>query len=80
MGLLDDLENVTTGKNECTVAGILRALPENEAAALIKSIDNPLTLMASLSRILTRHGHPIRPKTLTRHRKRGMAGVGCICP
>lgn len=80
MSLLDDLTSVREHNNECSVGRLLKLLPDKEAAALLKAIDNKDTSMTMLSRVLTKHGHPISRKTLTRHRLRGQQEIGCVCP
>ena len=79
MSLLDDIANVGTGNNECTVGRLLKELPPKESEALLKAIDNIDTSMAMLSRVLQSHGHNIHSKSLLRHRKRGQKQMGCAC-
>ena len=79
MSLLDDIANIGTGNNECTVGRLLKDLPPKESEALLKAIDNLDTSMAMLSRVLESHGHNIHRKSLLRHRKRGLKEIGCVC-
>jgi DNA-binding transcriptional regulator WhiA len=80
MSLLDDLGSIGNRKNECTAGLLLKSLPEKESAALLKVIDNPDTSVTMLARVLSKHGHEISRKTLTRHRLRGQKEIGCVCP
>lgn len=80
MSLLDDLNTIGTRKNECTAGALLKSLPEKESAALLKVIDNPDTSLTMLARVLSKHGHEVSRKTLTRHRLRGQKEIGCVCP
>ncbi len=79
MSLLDDISNIGTGNNQCTVGQLLKELPPKESEALLKAIDNVDTSMAMLSRVLQSHGHNIHRKSLLRHRKRGQKESGCAC-
>ena len=79
MSLLDDIANIGTGNNECSVGRLLKELPPKESTALLKAIDSVDTSMAMLSRVLESHGHNIHRKSLLRHRKRGQKESGCIC-
>lgn len=80
MSLLDDLTTVRERHNECSVGRLLKSLPEKESTALLAVIDNPETSMTMLSRVLSKHGHELNRKTLTRHRLRGQKEIGCVCP
>jgi DNA-binding transcriptional regulator WhiA len=80
VSLLDDLNTIGTRKNECTAGLLLKSLPEKESAALLKAIDNPDTSLTMLARVLSKHGHEVSRKTLTRHRLRGQKEIGCVCP
>ncbi len=80
MSLLDDLTTVREHKNKCSVSELLKSLPDKESAALLQVIDNPETSMTMLSRVLSKHGHNVSRKTLTRHRLRGQKEIGCVCP
>jgi len=80
VSLLDDLITVREHHNECSVGRLLKSLPDKESAALLKAIDNKDTSMTMLARVLTKHGHAISRKTLTRHRLRGQKEIGCACP
>lgn len=80
MSLLNDLTTIREHKSECSVGKLLKSLPEKESAALLKVIDNQNTSMTMLARVLTKHGHNVSRKTLTRHRLRGQKEIGCICP
>jgi hypothetical protein len=79
VSLLDDIANIGTGNNECSVGRLLKELPPKESAALLKAIDTVETSMALLSRVLETHGHKIHRKSLLRHRKRGQKEIGCVC-
>jgi hypothetical protein len=79
VSLLDDIANIGTGNNECSVGRLLKELPPKESTALLKAIDSVDTSMAMLSRVLESHGHNIHRKSLLRHRKRGQKESGCIC-
>lgn len=80
MTLLDDLADVSKAKNLCAVKQLLKSLPEKEAIAIEKSIDDPDTSATLLSRVLAKHGHDVHRKTITRHRLRGDKTRGCVCP
>ena len=80
MSLLDDLITVREHHNECSVGRLLKSLPDKESTELLKVIDSPDTSMTMLARVLTKHGHEISRKTLTRHRLRGQKEIGCVCP
>ena len=80
MTLLDDLQNVSKENNLCAVRQLLKALPDKEALAIEKSIDDPDTSATALSRVLAKHGHDIHRKTITRHKLRGDKIRGCVCP
>jgi hypothetical protein len=80
VSLLNDLTTIREHKNECSVAKLLKSLPDKESEALLKVIDNKQTSMTMLSRVLLTHGHDISRKTLTRHRLRGQKEIGCVCP
>jgi hypothetical protein len=79
VSLLDDLTTIREHKNECGAGKLLRELPEKESAALLKIIDDKNTSMTMLSRVLSKHGHTVSRKTLTRHRLRGQKEIGCVC-
>jgi hypothetical protein len=79
VSLIDDIANVKSNTNVCTVGTLLKQLPTKESEALLKAIDTTGTSMAMLAKVLEKHGYNIHRKSLLRHRKRGQKEVGCAC-
>jgi hypothetical protein len=79
MTLMEDLQTVSKATYLCSVGQLLKTLPEQEAAAILKAIDNQETSPTLLSRVLAKHGHEVHRKTIARHRLRGQKEKGCVC-
>lgn len=76
------LDNLTTEYvrkgPECTIAVLLRTLPEVTAQKVLALIDNPDIAATRIADTLAKSGHPIYVNALRRHRGRGTAR-GCAC-
>lgn len=69
--LLDDLAApVTTRKGpQCTVGRLLTILSPIERDRLQEALDNPEWTASGLTRVLVKHGTPMAPQTVQRHRR-----------
>jgi hypothetical protein len=48
---------------------ILAVLPDNEAALLLRALEDPQVSNMDISRVLTRHGHTVEESSIRRWRK-----------
>lgn len=80
--LNDALDSLTTEYvrkgPECSMAVLLRSLPEETAARVISLIDNSDVSATRIADTLAKAGHPIYVNSIRRHRGRGTAR-GCAC-
>jgi hypothetical protein len=85
MSLAESLSQIrtrTVNKGpQCGVGIVLSLLDEPDAAALENAISNPAIPLSQISVTLNDFGHPVKARTLLRHRSRGDAGKDqCACP
>lgn len=86
MSLAGDLSSLESARRrsggvECGVARLLRALPDDDAAALAHLIDHTDVFATEIAEILQSHGHQVNGSQVGHHRRRARArGGGCSCP
>jgi hypothetical protein len=81
MGLLDELKVLTENQSNCKEHELLESLPKDEFEIAMHIMTSPDGNINGLSRILTKNGYQISPRTLLKHRNRHNPDLeGCKCP
>ena len=83
MSLLDDVNNLSKERSQsgprCGMEILFKEIKKEEQLAIMNALGNPRLNAAQIARALTRNGHPVNSRTITRHRRRGTSD-GCRCP
>lgn len=74
-------ESVAPYQKRCRVAVVLDQVTEEQRVALSDLLEPGSTIAsAKVAAVLTKWGYPISYQSVQRHRRRGTAGTGCLCP